>query len=1302
MKGQSFQAVRLFASVCAFLLLCQVAVVAQNATSSVQGVITDPQGNVVAGATVTLTNAAKNFNRTQTTTDAGIYAFTLIPPDEYSVEVQAAGFKKAVRTSVRALVAKPTELNVQLEIGSVSEVVTVSAGAGEVLINKQDATLGNNFVNKQITQLPLEARSPLALVTLQPGVTKEGYVAGARADQSNLTLDGVDINDAQTNAIVGTEGPTQIPSGGAQLTNAQNHPVIRLNAEAIEEFRVTTTNANANQGRSSGAQISLVTKSGSNDWHGALFWANRNTATTANDFFNNRSGIARPVLIRNTFGGAVGGPIVKDKAFFFYSYEERRDVSQTPAPARTVPLASLGRGEVRYLNTSKTITTLTGAQVASIFPTAGLNPAAIAALAEAARKYPSNDTSTGDGLNTGGFRFNAATPVKLHSHAARFDFNLNNSQTLFLRANVIYDLTGGIPQFPDTPAPNLWEHPWGFVAGHTWTISNRFVNSFRYGLTREAYSQQGDSGENATRFRFVFSPVLDPSVRTTNRTTPVHNITDDFSWVSGNHTLQFGENIRLISNKRQSFANAFDNAITNPSFYFGGGNSISDAISRFGAENLNAPLDPGFTDAVQAATVALVGRFSQYTANFTFNHDGTILPAGSAADRDWRTREYDVYGQDVWKIRPNLTLTYGLRYSISDPVWEANGFETGTDIPLSDFFERRLAGAAAGTPFNDPISVVLTGKVNNSRPLYDRDKNNFQPRVAIAWSPSFKSGFLSKFFGSNGESAIRGGFGITNDYYGQQLAVTFDLNNALGFSSSQNINANTFSLPDIYGGGGPRALAPLFTGFGQDVRSLPRITLPGNLTFPQTARNSVARPIQSSLDQRIVAPINYSWNVTFERELPKGLVVQASYIGRAARNLIASRDVMALNNLVDPKSGMDWYTAGGILEDLRRAGTPVSAVQQIPYFANLFPSNLAFLLNTVYFGCDPADPDYGDCILIPENLNQTQAAFVMGSRGIFGNDWTDTQDALDQAINGGISSARNLFFQPQYGALSTFSSIARSNYHAGTISIRERLGTTLTMDFNYTLSHSLDDASGLSTSGSYGGAFITNPIRQRDSYANSDFDIRHIINMNAVWQLPFGKGRPFLSDSNSVVNGILGGWQLSGIFRWNSGLPVGFYGASGPYDNSRWATNWNVQSNVIRIRPLESCPDRGGVISDVNPSGAPKLFGCNTQAAYDSFRNAKPGESGDRNVIRAPGYVALDLGLGKSFSMPWSEKQKLQIRVESFNVTNTQRLGQFNTGRSGFGVNLKPSTAKPPTVWSNFTAIQGSPRVMQFGFRYEF
>ena len=251
------------------------------------------------------------------------------------------------------------------------------------------------------------------------------------------------------------------------------------------------------------------------------------------------------------------------------------------------------------------------------------------------------------------------------------------------------------------------------------------------------------------------------------------------------------------------------------------------------------------------------------------------------------------------------------------------------------------------------------------------------------------------------------------------------------------------------------------------------------------------------------------------------------------------------------------------------------------------------------------------------------------------------------------------------------------------------------MDFNYTLSHSLDDASGLATSGAFGGAFILNPILQQNSYANSDFDIRHIINVNGIWTLPIGRGRLLFGDANRVVNSIFGGWQLSGIFRWNSGLPVGFYGASGPYDDARWATNWNVQSNLVRTRPIETCPTRG------SGNVGPKLF-CDPVAAYRSFRNANPGETGDRNVFRVPGYVNLDMGLGKSFTMPWSEGHKLQIRVEAFNITNTQRLGQFDTSRTGFGAVLDPQFATPPTNWSNLTAIQGTPRVMQFGFRYEF
>ena len=1291
----------------ALLLLPNLAF-GQAGTSTVTGNVTDPQGNVVAGASVTLVNTGTNTSRTTTTTDVGKYSFEFVQPGDYRVEVEAKGFKKAVLTGVHALVAQSTSADVKLEIGQVSETVTVNASAAEQLINRDDATLGNTFVPKQITELPTNARSVPALLTLQAATTRDGYVAGSRADQANVTLDGVDVNETQTNSVGANVQDDPIASN-----LPANNTVLRLNSEAIQEFRVTTTNPNANQGHSGGAQISLVTRSGSNDWHGSLFELYRSKALAANDFFNNRNGrfVAtntavllgqaqvgqlrnpRPQLIRHSFGGSVGGPIIKDRAFFFYSYEALRQTSQTTV-VRTVPLASLGRGELRYRDTSGNIVTLTNAQLNAAFSALDMNPAAIAVLAAAAAKYPANDFTTGDSapgrlLNTAGFRFNAPTPVQLNSHVGRFDLNLTDRQQVFVRTNVIYDLTGQAPQFPDTPAPKVWSHPTGIAAGHTWTVSNRLINRFTYGYTREAFTQQGDSAANQISFRFIFSPL--GFSRTVTRITPVQTISDDMSWVNGNHTLQFGGSVRLVRNNRISFGNAFDSAIANPSFYSGGaGVGLSNPIRNFANANGIPSFSTADRAAVQNAVSALIGRFSQYTANFTFDADGKLLTSGTPTDRTFATQEYEPYVQDIWKFRPNLTFTMGLRYSLSRPVYEVNGFEMRSNVDLSDIFARRLAGAAQGKPDNTLVSFDRSGPANNRPPLYDWDKNNFQPRIAAAWSPAFKSGFLSKVFGANNESQFRGGFAITNDQYGSALAVNFDLANAVGFVSNFTTPANTFCTSSA------ACLAPQFVAFGQGVRGLPKVIIPTQLNFPNLQPADNSRRIETSFDAKLKAPINYSWNFTYERSLPKGLFIQASYIGRYANNLIANRDVMALNNLVDPKSGMDWYTAGTMLEVLRTQGVDVSAVTQIPYFANLFPANLANLINVNYCG-----PNFGgDCLPLTINgqpITQTQAVYLMGSADIFGNDWTDTQDGLDQALG------TNLFFHPQYGALSSYSSIGHSRYHAGTLSIRERLGRSLTFDFNYTLSHSLDDASGLQTGGGYGALFIENPIRQKDWYANSDFDIRHLVNANAIWEMPFGHGRRYLSGVNKWVDGAIGGWRLSGIFRWNSGLPI-----STPFDDARWATNWNVQSNAVRVKPFESCPDRGGLT-------APKLFGCNPDAIYRSLRNARPGESGERNTLRLPGYVSFDVGLAKRFKMPW-EGHSLELRLEAFNVTNTQRMGALTGGRTGYGIGLDPGGApfgctgaacvseplSAPSIWSNFSGIQGKPREMQFGAVYRF
>jgi len=388
---------------------------------------------------------------------------------------------------------------------------------------------------------------------------------------------------------------------------------------------------------------------------------------------------------------------------------------------------------------------------------------------------------------------------------------------------------------------------------------------------------------------------------------------------------------------------------------------------------------------------------------------------------------------------------------------------------------------------------------------------------------------------------------------------------------------------------------------------------------------------------------------------------------------------MALNDLVDTQSGMDWYTAAGILHDFRAANTNINNIPAIPYFEHLFPN-----LGANYWGYS--------------GWNSSQAVYQIiarqdftGPLGICGEDPCDFFDVLDwtfvqeQIDNLGIHP--NMFFHPQYAAFSAFSSVARSDYNGATFSVRQRLGETLTWDFNYTWSKSFDDASGLQTGDSYGSQFILNPLRQHDNYSVSDFDTTHSINANFIFQVPFGKGRKWLSGMNSFADTVVGGWQLSGIYRWNTGLPI-----FSPFDAAQWATNWNAQSSGVRVRPIQIQVDRATQNAFSDP-----------QVAYNAWRNARAGETGDRNVLRLPGYSTLDLGLSKTFKMPYAEGHSLQFRWEVINITNAQYFNADEFTRSTWGLQQDSDIGDASADFGKiFTGIQGVARRMQFGLRYSF
>jgi len=802
--------------------------------------------------------------------------------------------------------------------------------------------------------------------------------------------------------------------------------------------------------------------------------------------------------------------------------------------------------------------------------------------------------------------------------------------------------------------------------GHTWAASSSLVNRFSYGLTRSSFTQGGDSNENRINFRFIFSPLS--FARTLRRTTPVHNLVDDVSWIRGNHTFGFGANVRFIRNNRVSLGASFDDAIINPSFYNASGAVLTRGFSDFESRN-----------DLRDALASVIGRYSQYSANLVYNGEGQLEAVGTPTDRSFATEEYELYWQDSWRMRPNFTLNYGVRWSTSTPVYERNGLQVIPNISLTEYFNRRVESSNQGVPFADPITFVLGGKANNAPGYYKQDWNNLAPAVSFAWSPNLGNNWLSRFLGRDGKSVIRGGFRMTYDRIGSQLAVNFDLNNLAGFTSARNINANTFDVT-------PGDLGPLFTGFNPTVRTLPfpgsTGPIPTSLVFPLTVPSDEDQRIEVSLDQGITTPYNYSVNLSYGRELGRGLSFEASYVGRFARNLLASRDIMQLNNIRDPQSGATFYEAMNQLVDFRYQGREITSVPTIPFFENLFPFMAEW---------------WGDT-----TLTNTQAAYALIAFGSVGGAdftdytfvqllWDDRPDCTTCPFGPGPARFNNMFYQPQFAALSAFSTIARSNFNSLQLSLRQRLRNDITFDFNYTYGHSLDNASGLQNSTSYGTAFIVNALFPDQNYASSDFDARHIINANWVVGLPIGRGKRFLRDSNSLVDALLGGWQTTGIFRYNTGLPI-----QTPFDCCVWATNWNVQSNGVRAQPVESTPTR---------TGTPNIF-SDPEAVYRSFRPARPGEVGDRNVLRAPGYIALDAGLYKSFKMPW-EGHSLQFRWEVFNVTNTQRFDGLTI--SDLSLGSDPFLGgSPNSDFGQFTSTQAplnetkAGRVMQFSLRYQF
>lgn len=1316
-----------------------------QATTSVRGTVTDPSGNAVVGANVALSSSETKTARNVTSGDQGEYQFLLVPPGTYTLTVTAPGFRRSEQKDVVLLVNTPATANVQLKIGATSETVTVTSEAPA--INMVDASLGNSFEEKQVSQLPLEGRNVPDLLSLQAGVaytgkglaidkdqdTRNGSVNGARSDQSNVTLDGVDVNDQ---------------SNGYAFTS-----VLPVTQDSVEEFRVTTTNYGADQGQGSGAQVALVTKSGTNSFHGSAYEFIRNTITSANDYLVKQSELNigdpnKPLqLNRNIFGASVGGPLKKDRLFFFANYEGTREREQQRAE-RVIPTPSMCQGIFRYLNVNGGLTTVTPAQLTLLDPRGiGIDPAMLDLANHTGYldktfctgRTITNDLAAGDGFNYAGFVFRAPTSLDNDVFISKVDYRLtSDGRHLLFWRGALQDLRNpGAPFLPgDAPEQTTADHSKGSALGYTAVLSSTLTNSFVWGFTRQSFGVVGNTPDNQAWNTFLG---LDQGiVYSHNFQVNLHNLKDDISWTKKTHAFQFGVAIGLARDPRQSFLHSNPLGLgttnwTSPigfSFTSSSLDPMNTTAAPFGHPGISLP-EPLSSTAYDRPLLALYGMISDVVANYNFDKNGNVLTQGAPVNRNYGLNSYEFYGQDTWRIKPNFTLTYGLRWSFFPPPWETNGLQTSPTFGLGTQFAQNVKNAQQGLGYTSepPMEFTLGGPANNGSGFYPFEKTDWSPRVSFAYSPRFSNGLLKNIFGENDKTVIRAGFSRVYDRAGFALLNSFDQIGSAGLTTTLQNPCCTFNetgaedLPRITG----INTIPKVNSPPPGIAPVPFLQSAPSGGFPQTPPINAQANLWG-IDDTLKTPHAYAVDFSVGRELPKRFSLQISYVGRFGRDLLTQRDLTQPLDIVDPKTGIDYYTAAAALSNLARkfalannGGQPTNFYASTITTAQISSVTAAMLGPTSQYWVDmlpklrPRASRYVDSFTTTPtsttnvtdsllesvfDLYYNPALSVIGDE-IVGLADIDAYGGLGDNLatgsyyfNGptGLNGGAGKFLNDQAFSMYGWSSIGSSNYHALQVSLRKQLSHGIQFDLNYTFSKSTDITSAASRVGFsvYGyqniglvGSRLANAFSPNLARAVSDYDLTHQMNLNWIADVPVGKGRALAHNANGILDAFIGGWQLSGLARWTSGFPFSVDGGQ------RWPTDWFLTA----ITQMTARP-KTGVFKQ---NGSVNIF-ADPAGAQNDFTLPVPGGVGSRNALRGDGFASWDTSLSKRWKMPYRETHSLQFRWEVFNVPNLTRFNAQSVGSSS----LLTSLTQSPASFGAYTSLLTQPRVMQFALRYEF
>ena len=1242
-------------------------------TSSMTGVVTDASGALIPNATVVLSNPHTAVSFTQTTDNKGSFRFTNIPPGQgYQATFTHEGFATTQIKDIALQVGTPRTQDATLQAGAAQTVEVSATGALET-INTTNASVGNNISPQTLNELPVQVRdSPSALFTLQPGVTsgdatnltgsRTGSVTGSRVDQNQVTVDGLDVNDMAT---------------GQAFSIVGNAPV-----DAMQEFKGTVSGFTTDSGPGGGGQFNLVTRSGTNRFHGALFAYNRNAALVANSWFGNNSGIAKPNYIRNQFGALIGGPMLpRDKAFFFFSFYDSR-ITQSALVNRTVPLDNFRNGNIGYVlnqpgcgrtsrqnNQPQCIGFYTPAQVAALDPAHIGENAPIFALINSRYPHVNNAAGGGDGVNTGFFTFTTPEPDNETNYTGRIDFNLTSKHRLFADTTLNHrDAIQSAPEFPqDGVVAPFHDRSYRWAVGDNWAIGSNMANLLSFGFIVSdldfPITNLNPNGPNLLRFNggvtsFMSNAWLS-AINAQGRRIPIWQLADNFQWLKSSHSLQFGGFFKFIPSASHTILDYNQAAIGLGGQTTGLNSSLRPSTILGTSGTVNNNWDTAFA--------AALGRIGQIDQQFNYSASGTALPLATGSQRNYRYYQTMLYAGDTWKVTPSLTLNYGVNWQYYSVPYEIHGLQSVADIvptsgsPVPFTFDRYFAArvqqsnsGTTGATAVPLIQYVLGGKANNGPPLYSSQWNNFAPRFAFAYSPSWDR-----------SSVFNGGIGIVYDrtiinavqYQQDQHSYLFQqsITQANGVSTNpraslQNdprLGANaTYTAPSA-----PPSPTRPFLPFA----NVANCTALG-LAPPCGLQNGNA--FNTMIDSHFRTPYNMIVNFGFQHDFNSGFVMRLAYAGRFGRRLLGQADANQIVEFKDPKSGELLSTAFANMTNQVRACN-------LNCTANL-PAQ-AWMENVVA-------PGIGQANGYPNNTSFL--ADVVPSL-VYNGDFADFMQAVSGLTDYNVAMAA------QFSQNTVYTNKGFSGYNGLLATLSKNLSHGLTFQANYTFAHSIDNVSLVANSGASAGyGFVCDVLHPRLCRGSSDFDATQLFNGWFTYALPFGHGRGMASNMPRWADEIVGGWNVSSIFTRHTGYA--------------WST---VSNAFVPGYSNDAQAFFNGVSGDVratvnkNSSGTVSLF-RNGNATASEFSGPVGFAIGPRNNLRGPGYFVMDSGLDKTFDISRDHNINLKFRADFFNVLN----------HASFATPVPPAgnTDFTNSTFGVLTTTTSTARIGQLALRLEF